>query len=206
MRRPPSSPLGRPFAYGSVPFSSVALGRGAGTSLIHSVHTGSEFVLVLRLESVNAASTIKLTTENLVGLTESVKLGRQVGILTLEASCMFFECFFLSCQVSTVVPVCLGLDTKAVDVSSAGKELVFFLLKSHFCVTNLNCHIGVTAFLEVYFFSKIVIFSADSLVISSETSVSLREICVRITDSCQLSLGILKSQLLCSQILAASIN
>ena len=77
----------------------MAFGRGARTSLVDSVHAASELVVVFGLESVDAASAIELSAEDLVSLAESVELSGQVCVLSLEASGVFLESLFLGLQV-----------------------------------------------------------------------------------------------------------
>lgn len=73
--------------------------------------------------------------------------------MTLKNGGMSFEGLFLGKQIVVVVAALVGHDPEAINLSSGDKEVLFFLLKTHFCVTDLNWDIGVTAFLEIDFFS-----------------------------------------------------
>jgi hypothetical protein len=58
--------------------------------------------------------------------------------LTLKNGGMSFKCLFLGKQIVVVVAALVGHDPEAINLSSGDKEVLFFLLKTHFCVTDLN--------------------------------------------------------------------
>lgn len=95
----------------------------------------------------------RLRLSSFICLAESVKFSSQVSVLTLKNGSMSFKGLFLGKQIVVVVAALVGHDPEAINLSSGDKEMLFFLLKTHFCVTDLNWDIGVTAFLEIDFFS-----------------------------------------------------
>ena len=184
----------------------MAFGRGARSSLINSVHARSQLVIVFRLKSVDAASAVKLSAKHFICLAEAIQFCGQVRVLALQAGGVLLESLFLGKKISSIVSILVRLDTQAVNISPACEERVFLFFETHFGVTDLNRDIGVTSFLEINFLAQVVILSTNAFVVPSQTSIGLRKVSVRVSHSGELSLSVLESELLCSQILAAGIN
>ena len=80
---------------------------------------------------------------------------------------MLFKSLSLGRQVTIFITILLLCYPEALNITSYSKETVFFFLQAEFRVTDLNGDISIATFLEINLFSKIVIFLANSLIISS---------------------------------------
>ena len=80
---------------------------------------------------------------------------------------MLFKSLSLGRQVTIFVSVLVLCYPEALDITSYSEETVFFFLQAELGVTDLNGDISIATFLEINLFSKIVIFLANSLIISS---------------------------------------
>lgn len=131
----------------------------------------SELILVLGLQVADATAAIELATKDLICLDETLKLAGQVSVLTLEALSVLLESFSLGEEV-TVVSAALRLGhAEALNIASKREEHVLFLFEAELRVTNLDGDISVASLLEVNFLSKIIVFSSDPFVVSTESSV-----------------------------------
>lgn len=117
---------------------SSSFGWGAGAGYVDSVVAVSKFVLVLGLKSVNASSAVELASQNFIGLTETIELSSEVGILSLQAVCMLLECLSLSGKVSSVGLILSGGDAKTLNFTSDAEKRIFLLLKAELGVSELN--------------------------------------------------------------------
>ena len=80
---------------------------------------------------------------------------------------MLFKSLSLGRQVAIFVTVLVLCYPEALDITSYSEETVFFFFQAELRVTDLNSDISVATLLEINFFSKIVIFLSNSLIISS---------------------------------------
>lgn len=166
----------------------------------------SKLVLVLALEALDAATTIELSTEDLICLNETLKLAGEVSILSLEALSMLLQSLSLGKKV-TIVSAALRLGhAEAFNIASQREKHVFLLLEAELRVTDLDGDIGVAAFLEVNLFSKVIVLTSHTLIVSTESGVLGRDAGVLLTDASKFSLSVLKSELLVPEVSAAAVK
>ena len=84
--------------------------------------------MVFGLQAIDAAATVQLAAQHLVGLHKSLKFASKVGVLSLEALSVLLEGIALGIQVTIVGAVLCGSDTEALNVATDGEEGVFLLL------------------------------------------------------------------------------
>lgn len=79
-----------------------SLGWRARASYIDSMVAVSQFILIFGLESVDTSSAVKLSSQNFIGLTETIELTCKVSVLSLQAVCMLLKCVSFSCEIGGV--------------------------------------------------------------------------------------------------------
>lgn len=180
--------------------------RRSRSGLVHAVIAMSKFILVLALKTIDTAATIKLSAEDFISLAEAVKLGGEVGVLTLQALSVPLKSFTLGDEVTVVTSVLSTLDTEALNVSTGTVQSVLLALKSDLSVSDLNADIGVAALLEVYLLSEIIVLTRDSVVVSPESSVLSGEFGVLASETSKLTLSVFETDLLGTQVTAARVE
>lgn len=166
----------------------------------------AEFILVLVLEAIDTGSAIKLSAQHFVGLAETVQFGCQVNILALETSCMLLKGILFSLKVGAVVSVLTVEHTLAFYIAAAHKESFFFFFQTNFCVSNLTANVAVASFLEVNFFTEVVVLSSYALVVSADGGIISCKARISVADTSEFTLGILKLRLLDTKVSLAHID
>ena len=131
----------------------------------------SQFVCVFGLKPVYSSSSIKLSSKNFISLDETIELACQVCILALQAVRVLFEGVSLRKQISVVCAALHRGHPQRLYLSAHAKQGAFFFLEASLSVTHLDCHIRVSALLEINFFSQVVVFSCNSLIVSSQSGI-----------------------------------
>ena len=89
-----------------------------------------QLILVLVLETIDAAATVKLTAKHFVSLHETLELTSEVRVLALQALGMLLESFSLSEKVTVVGAALRGCDSEALDIAAHREESVLLLLEA----------------------------------------------------------------------------
>ena len=119
---------------------------------------------------------------------------------------MLFKSLSLGRQVTIFVSVLVLCYPEALDITSYSEETVFFFLQAELGVTDLNGDISIATFLEINLFSKIVIFLANSLIISSKCCVFIRNLGIFFSDALQFPLCVFQGKLLVSEVSSAAVK
>jgi len=71
----------------------------------------SQFILIFGLESVDTSSAVKLSSQNFIGLTETIELACEVSVLSLQAVRMLLKCVSFGCEVAGISLILSACDS-----------------------------------------------------------------------------------------------
>jgi hypothetical protein len=180
--------------------------RGTRAGLIDSILASADLINIFLLETVNTGAAIKLLSKHLVGLAEAIKFGSKVDVLSLEASGMLIESLLFGKVISVNLSELLVHQSLGLNISAAHEKSFFFLLETDLSVTDLNCKVGVTAFLKLDFLAEIEVFGSNTLVVATKSTILRSNLSAGVLCACELTVGILKLNLLAAEIGRARID
>ena len=97
-------------------------------------------------------------------------------------------------------------DSEALDVTPSTEQNVLLLLQSELRVADLNRNVGVAALLEVHLLAEIEVLTANTFVISAQSTVFSTNASILFADTGKLTLCVLESQLLVPKVGAAAVQ
>lgn len=119
---------------------------------------------------------------------------------------MLLKSLLLFGQALITISVLIVSNPLAVNVSSDLEQHIFLLFKSKLAIFSLQLEFVVSAFLEIALFPSIVVFSSNSLIVSTKSSVFAGFFVNGIFATTDFSLSILKSSLLISEVMGSCVN
>ena len=90
------------------------------------------------MQSVDASSAVKLSSQNFIGLTETIELSGEISILSLQAVCVLLESLSFGGKIGLVCLILLCGDAKTLNFTSDAEELVFLFLEAELGISKLN--------------------------------------------------------------------
>jgi hypothetical protein len=158
------------------------------------------------LHLVDPASSIQLLTESLISIYEALKLLGELVVLAKEDSGVTFQCVFFSQVVVKVLAHILVGVLQVLNISTTCVLTLLSLFDLQLKRTLLSGHVHVASLSAFNVLAQVVTVRRHSVHISTQSHDFVVLLSIKILESCDLSLHVIKVALLVADIVIATLD